>query len=188
MLDLEDDPAFVRDLFAFVVDMELRFARAQIEAGADLIGVGDAAASLIGPQRYRNLVLPYERQMVEGIRAMGVGVRLHICGPTRKLLPWLGLLGVDILDLDSMVPLSEAREHAGPDVALLGNIDPVRVLRGGTPDSVAAEIARCHRASAGRYIVGAGCEVVRDSPEENVRAMVDYAKSHRTASLPTPAC
>jgi MtaA/CmuA family methyltransferase len=158
--------------------MELRFARAQIEAGADVIGIGDAAASLIGPERYGELLFPYERAMVEGIHAMGGAVRLHICGRARKLLPWLGRLGVDILDLDWMVPLSEAREHVGPDVALLGNIDPVRVLRQGTPATVTDEIAGCHRASGGRYIVGAGCEVVRDSPEANVRAMVDYARSH----------
>src|SRR5215813_3911347 len=50
MLDFFDDPQFVRDLFAFVVEMELQFAREQIRAGVDLIGIGDAAASLVGPQ------------------------------------------------------------------------------------------------------------------------------------------
>ena len=49
MTDFFDDPAFVRDLFAFVLEMELPFAKAQIEAGAELIGIGDAAASLVGP-------------------------------------------------------------------------------------------------------------------------------------------
>jgi uroporphyrinogen-III decarboxylase len=43
MMDFFDDPAFVRDLFAFVIELELRFAREQIKAGADIIGVGDAA-------------------------------------------------------------------------------------------------------------------------------------------------
>src|SRR5689334_22647661 len=40
MLDFFDDPAFVRDLFAFVVELELRFAREQVQAGADVIGIG----------------------------------------------------------------------------------------------------------------------------------------------------
>src|SRR4051794_8295444 len=43
MLDFFDDPALVRDLFGFAVEMELRFAKAQVEAGVDLIGIGDAA-------------------------------------------------------------------------------------------------------------------------------------------------
>ena len=41
MTDFYDDPVFVRDLFAFVVEMELRFAREQVKAGADVIGIGD---------------------------------------------------------------------------------------------------------------------------------------------------
>ncbi len=47
MTDFFDDPIFVRDLFAFIIEMELRFASEQIKAGADIIGVGDAAASLV---------------------------------------------------------------------------------------------------------------------------------------------
>jgi len=179
MLDFFDDPDFVRDLLAFTLDLGLRFARAQVEAGADLIGIGDAAASLIGPRLYREFVLPCERALVEGVHEMGARVRLHVCGSTRKLLPDLGGLSVDILDLDWMVPVAEARAWTGADQVLLGNIDPVSVLRNSTPGEVGESIARCHREAGPRYIVGAGCEVVRDSPVDNVRAMVDYARSHR---------
>jgi len=73
MLDFFDDPAFVRDLFEFVVEMELRFARAQVDAGIDLMGVGDAAASLIGPHLYEEFVWPYEKKLVDGLHAMGRG-------------------------------------------------------------------------------------------------------------------
>lgn len=50
MLDFYDGPKFVRDLFDFVIEMELPYAREQIKAGAELIGIGDAAASLAGPE------------------------------------------------------------------------------------------------------------------------------------------
>jgi uroporphyrinogen-III decarboxylase len=51
MLDFYDDPAFVRDLMDFVGEMELRFARARIEAGVDLMGMGNPAASLVSALR-----------------------------------------------------------------------------------------------------------------------------------------
>jgi MtaA/CmuA family methyltransferase len=178
MLDLLDDPGFVRDLFDFVIEMELRFARAQVEAGADLIGVGDAAASLVGPELYEEIVWPYEKKMVDGLHAMGARVRLHICGNTRELLDGIGRLGCEIVDLDYMAPLADAREKMGPNQVLLGNIDPVAALRNGTPESVRAAIEACHRQAGPRYIVSAGCEVPRDTPPENVRAMHDYARSH----------
>ncbi len=83
MTDFFDDPAFVRDLFEFVLELGLRFGRAQVDAGVDMIGVGDAAASLVGPQIYEEFVLPYEKRLVDGLHAMGTKVRLHICGNTQ---------------------------------------------------------------------------------------------------------
>jgi len=56
MLDFFDNTQFIHDLFSFVTDLGLRFAEAQIAAGADVIGIGDAAASLIGPGLYTEFV------------------------------------------------------------------------------------------------------------------------------------
>jgi MtaA/CmuA family methyltransferase len=178
MMDFYEDPAFVRDLFEFVVAMELEFAKAQVQAGIDLMGVGDAAASLVGPQIYDEFVWPYEKKLVDGLHELGTRVRLHICGDTRPLLAGMGKLGCEIVDLDFYSSLAAGREAMGPDQLLLGNIDPVAVLRIGTPQSVAEAIAECHRQAGPRYIVGAGCEVTRDTPPENVKALRDYARSH----------
>jgi MtaA/CmuA family methyltransferase len=178
MLDLYDDPAFVVDLMDFTVEMALRYGKAQIDAGADIIGVGDAAASLIGPKFYQEFVWPRERRLVEGLQSMGARVRLHICGDTRLIVDPMGRLGCEIVDLDYLTPIDSARAAMGPEPALLGNIDPVGRLRNGTPESVTNDIAECHRQSGSRYIIGAGCEVPRDTPTENVRALTDYSKSH----------
>lgn len=176
MMDFYEDPAFVSDLFEYALALGLRFARAQVDAGVDIIGVGDAAASLIGPELYREHVWPYEKKLVEGLHAMGTRVRLHICGDTRPILAEMGQLGCEIVDLDWMVPLSEARAAMGPQQLLLGNIDPVAILRNGTPDDVLQSIAECHRQAGPRYIVGAGCEVPRATPDENLQALTRYAR------------
>lgn len=171
MLDFFDDPSFVRDLFEFAVELGLRFAKAQVDAGVDFIGVGDAAASLVGPQIYEEFVFPYEQRLVDGLHAMGTKVRLHICGNTTRILSGMGKLGCELVDLDSKASLQKAREVMGPSQVLAGNIDPVKSLRNGTPDTVAAAIAQCYAEAGPRYIIAAGCEVPRDTPPENVRAM-----------------
>jgi MtaA/CmuA family methyltransferase len=178
MLDFFDDPKFVRDLFEFVLEMELQFARAQVEAGADCIGIGDAAASLVGPQIYEEFVWPYEQRMVAGVQALGAKVRLHICGNTRQILKGMGRLGCEIVDLDSLSPVHEGREKMGSQI-LLGNLNPVTVVRGGTRQEVWDALAQCHREAGPRFIVGAGCEIPRDTPEENMRALTAYACEHK---------
>ena len=135
-----------------------------------------------GPQIYDEFVFPYEQRMVDAPHAMGTKVRLHICGNIRRILPGVGRLGCEMVDIDSMVPLAQARQEMGPNVALAGNIDPVKTLRNGTPESITAAIAECHRQAGRRYIVGAGCEVPRDTPEANLRALTAYARSHKPTS------
>ena len=178
MTDFFDDPKFVTDLFEFVIAMELRFAQAQIDAGADLIGVGDAAASLVGPQLYEEFVWPFEKRLVDGIHGLGAKVRLHICGNTRQILGGMGRLGCNIVDLDYPSPLAEGRAKMGPGQVLLGNLNPVKTIRDGTPESITAALAECHRQAGGNYIVGAGCEIPRGTPEANLRALTAYAHAH----------
>jgi uroporphyrinogen-III decarboxylase len=86
-------------------------------------------------------------------------------------------LGCAIVDLDSLAPMDEARRDAGPDQVLLGNIDPVAVLMNGTPETVWEGLEECFQAASPRYVVGAGCEVPRTTPEENFIAMRDFARS-----------
>jgi MtaA/CmuA family methyltransferase len=179
MVDFFDDPAFVRDLFEFVIEMELRFAKPQIEAGADLIGVGDAAASLVGPDIYEEFVWPYEKKLVDGLHALGTKVRLHICGNTRRILGGMGRLGCEIVDLDYPSPLRDGRAAMGPSQVLLGNINPVKILKDGSPEDVTSAIAACHEQAGPRYIVGAGCEIPRGTPRANVHALCDYALRNR---------
>jgi MtaA/CmuA family methyltransferase len=173
MLDFTDNPAFVNDLMEFCVAMELSFARAQVEAGADLIGMGDPSSSIVGPWRYEQFLWPFQKKIVDGVRALGAKVRVHICGNTRKSLDLLGQLGADILDVDSMVPVAEAREKCGPEQVLLGGIDPVRTLSLGTPEQVTASIRECYRIAGPRYIAGAGCEVPPEVPDRNLTALAE---------------
>ena len=178
MLDFYDDPAFVRDLFEFIVEVELRFARFQVEMGADLIGVGDAAASLVGPKFYNEFVWPYEQKLVGALHAEGIKTRLHICGNTRKILEGMGRLHCSMVDLDWLSPVSEGREKMGPQQVLLGNLDPVRALKEGTPESVYEAVGNCHRQAGDGFIVGPGCEVPRGTPPANLLAMMRYAREH----------
>jgi MtaA/CmuA family methyltransferase len=183
MTDFYDSPSFVHDLIEFVLDVEVAFARAQVEAGADYIGVGDAAASLIGPDLYKEFVLDAEKRCIEEIHRLGVPVRLHICGNITPLLGALVKCKPDLVDLDSMVSVAAARAAFGPGVCLAGNINPVADLRYGSPGRIFELLGVCFRdAGSAAYMVAAGCEIPRDTPAENLRALGDFARTHS----PTP--
>jgi MtaA/CmuA family methyltransferase len=171
LMDLLDEPEYARALMARCVATGIDFARAQVDAGADTIGIGDAVASQVSPQVYGSLILPAERALVDAVRAMGAHVRLHICGNITHLLPGIATLGVDILDLDHPVDLTVARRAVGAGVTLAGNVDPVSGVLRGPAEAVRTAIAACARAAGGRFMVNAGCEIPAATPPAHLRAL-----------------
>ena len=135
-----------------------------------MIGVGDAAASLVTPDMYSELVLPLEKKLFDAIHEAGGAVKLHICGNISNIVQFMPQSGADIIDVDWMVPLSRARELVGPDVTLCGNFNPTGALLEGSPEDIANEARECLKAVPKRFILMPGCEVPPATPEENIRA------------------
>jgi len=181
MTDFIDDPPFVNDLLDFTAEVAMVYAEAQIQAGADTIGMSDAAASMMGPRYYGQFLLPRQLRVVESIRKAHpeVIVRLHMCGNTNALIAQMKTLPVQIFELDSPCNLAAARAELGPDRVILGNVATITEMLEGTPEVVYAACQRCHETCGRNHIVGTGCEMSPMSSPDNLRAMVRYAKQHQ---------
>lgn len=170
LFSLYDQPAWVHDLLELCTEVEIAFARAQIQAGADIIGLGDAIASLVSPEMYREFALPYEQRIFQAVHELGAIGRLHICGNTTRILADMLASGTDIIDLDWMVDIRHAATMFGDRVALCGNFDPVAVMLQGTEEQVEAAVLYCLQHGGRRYFSAAGCEIPEGTPHENLRA------------------
>jgi MtaA/CmuA family methyltransferase len=178
MLDFVDDPPFADALLAFATEVGIAFARAQREAGVELMGVGDAVSSLVGPRIFEPVIAPHHVRLVDALRAMGLKTRSHICGDTSAICAARGRLGYDVVDIDSAVSPAFARARLGPAAVILGNIPTVEVMANGTPAQVRESAAECYRALAPNHIISAGCEVPRTTPIANMEALTAFAQSH----------
>jgi uroporphyrinogen decarboxylase len=170
LMDLMDKPEMFTDAAGVIVDNAVAFAAAQIKAGADMIGIGDAAASLIGADLYTKYVLPLEQKLIAAIHEVGSAIKLHICGNTIGIIEHMAETGADVIDVDWMVPLDKARQLVGPEVVLCGNFDPSAVLLQGSPEEVAEAAKKCLEVGGDRFFLMPGCEVPPATPEENIRA------------------
>lgn len=176
MTDLYDRPGWVADLLEVCAEQEIRFAQAQIEAGADIIGLGDAIASPVSPRAYRAFALPYEQRIFQAVHEMGARARLHICGDTGKILGAMAESGADIIDIDWMVDMPAAVRAFG-DTAICGNFDPVSVMLQGTPETVRLATLTCAESGGHRFFSAAGCEIPDGTPYANLHAQSDALKS-----------
>ena len=173
LLDLYDAPEFLGELMDRCVEVGIDFARAQVEAGADTIGIGDAIVSQVSPAMYEQWILPRQGTLIRAVKQLGALVRLHICGNITHLLPGIRGLPIDILDLDHLVDLSVARDAMPPGVALAGNLDPVSVVAQSTPASTREKLLECYRAAGNPFLVNAGCEIPAATPVENLHALCE---------------
>jgi MtaA/CmuA family methyltransferase len=179
MTDFTDEPQFARDLLHFCADVAILYADAQVASGADTIGMSDAAAGLLGPVLYKNFIVGEQMRVYQHIRKHHPAIitRSHMCGKTTRLAADMATLPVDIYEIDFPSDLGKIKDAFG-DRVISGNISTISDMFEGTPEKVYDAIARCHAICGKYFIVNCGCEVPPCSPEENVRAMVRYAKEH----------
>jgi uroporphyrinogen decarboxylase len=184
MLDFYDRPGFVEELLDFSVEVGSAYGRAQVEAGAHGILIGEALASpsMISPAFFKKFIRDRERRLIQALRASGAeNTILHICGDIRGILADCAMTGTNLIDVDWMVDIGELIENeemSRAKITARGNLNPAGVLLSKNPEDVIRESRKLVEANKGkgRFILSAGCNMSPASVPENLRAMVKAAE------------
>jgi uroporphyrinogen decarboxylase len=163
------------------------FAKAQIEAGADLTSIGDSASgeSLIAPEMYLKFAQPYQKKYKE---ILGDGkISLHICGMTNNIIEGMVNTGFEVLELDHLNNIEKSLQMVNGRASVWGNLDPSSVISHGTHELVMSEakkvIDAAMKYARNRFVLCPGCLVNSDAPPENIQAMTDAASLYGTYLL-----
>jgi [methyl-Co(III) methanol-specific corrinoid protein]:coenzyme M methyltransferase len=162
-----DDPPRTQRILDRLLPVTLRFARAQIDAGADCICLADHATRyLCSPAAYRDFVLPLHQRLAAEI---GAPVILHICGNTADRIGMVAQTGLNCFHWDTKTGKpDEVRALAGSRLALMGGVCNFTLLRG-TAEEVVAQV---HAAITGDVdVVGPECAVPLTTPLANLKVI-----------------
>jgi [methyl-Co(III) methanol-specific corrinoid protein]:coenzyme M methyltransferase len=150
----------------------ISFARAQFQAGADVVVLADhATGDLVGPYHYREILLPIHKELVAQI---GGPLILHVCGNCADRLEIFAETGIDAYHFEWQVDAKQAVEKVGHLISLVGNINNPQALYQGTPGEVYKQ-AR-YAIEAGVHIIGPECAIPLKTPLENLKAIVAAAQ------------
>jgi uroporphyrinogen decarboxylase len=149
----------------------IKYLNAQIEAGAQAVQLFDSWVGALGPDDYREYVLPHTRDVIRGVTP-GTPV-IHFGTGTSALLELMREAGGDVIGLDWRVRLDEGWQRVGHDVAVMGNLDPVSLFA--NVKHVRAEAKRILAQAGARpgHIFNLGHGILPETPVENVIALVD---------------
>jgi uroporphyrinogen decarboxylase len=174
-----DEPEAFERVLDFSVDLALRFAGAQLEAGAHLCIVFDPSASpaVVPPSFFRELLAPRLRRLCQGLKGKGaVANWLHIAGPVEPILPLYPGCGVDIANIDYCVDPRRARAVA-PRLCLEGNIRSLAFVDSGPQVITEACFRVLEVAREGGFLLSSGCEIPLEARPECVRALADAVRN-----------
>lgn len=186
------DKATAHQIVELATQCVATFARLMRDAGASVFFLGEHLTQMISPKTFREFSLPYLPRLLD-IFPYNV---LHICDNVQKQLDAnldaiLQLPNLHLINVGPQVNLAELRAKltssptpsplrrggAGGEVGIAGNVDSIQLLPQG---SVAEVDAACRAAiEGGVRLLTTGCEVMPQTPVENVKAMVDAAKKYR---------
>jgi uroporphyrinogen decarboxylase len=175
---LEADEQLLFDCLEICRQSGVRFAQAQLEAGADFTSIGDSASgeSLISPAMYARFAQPFQKRYKE---ALGDGlISLHICGKTNNIIKGMVNTGFDILELDHANDLERSLRVVNQRCSVWGNLDPSSVLAFGSQPTVldaSRKVLESATALTWKFVLCPGCVANANTPADNIRAMTEAA-------------
>ncbi len=151
------------------------------------IGCSWTTNSLIGPNLWRRWEKPVLKCVTDTLHKHGKLLHLHLHGKCMETAADLEKMGIDCVCPFERPPggdvtdLHRLRTVLNGRVTMNGNVHTVETLIRGTPEDVEREVREIAEAFKGepRLIIGTGDQVGKETPEENILAMIETAKSLR---------
>ena len=155
--------------------------REQVRAGASVVQLFDSWAGALSPQDYENYVLPWVRRLIAGVKELGCYV-IHFATCSAGILKLMARAGGDVVGVDWRVDIADACEAVGKGMGVQGNLDPATLLASRKRITEAAKQILDKAGGRPGYIFNLGHGVLPETPEENLKLLVEYVHSYEVGS------
>ncbi len=181
MLNFYDDPDMVHTVLEKAAQFVTAYALAFKEAGADGVVMAEPLTGLLSHDLAEEFSMPYVKRVVDAVQDDEFIVMYHNCGnSTPVILDTILATGAAAFHFGNAVSMADILKKAPADVVILGNIDPARLLRNGTPEAV-YRATRELLQTCGHYpnfVISSGCDIPPMTPWENIDAFYAAVRDH----------
>lgn len=184
LIAMMEEPEMMAYFLYRLYDGLLPRMRALKAAGADAYAGSETYCTpdIISPDMYRNIIFPAQKHFYEAVKKEGLLPICYFLGDVRPLLDDINRLGLSGLMIEESkkgfcLDVTEIRKKLTEETVLFGNIDSVYILQNGTVSEVEEAVKKQLKAAEyGTFVVSNGCPVSFNTPEENIKAMIDTVK------------
>ena len=151
------------------------------DEGPVAVFVGGGRGAFLSPKNFDKFYWPFLKSAVERLVDAGITPSLHLDSNHTPYLEHLLDLPAKkvVLELDGATDIFRAKEILRGHMCIMGDVHP-GLLALGTPQEVTDYCTRLidEIGEDGGFILKSGCVIPMNARFENVRAMIDTAKSH----------
>ncbi len=175
LIKMLEEPGLVRDNMAFFVDHQIAFGQAQLDAGADVLWLGDcvAASNFLRAEHFADFAFEPACEVAAALVKTDGLIIYHTAETSAPHLKWQVQIPASVVNLGEGPSIAEIRRTLDTRKCLMGNFAPL-LLRDGTPEQIAdaASIMVRENLPGGGYMFNTGEGVMENTPVENMDAML----------------
>jgi hypothetical protein len=186
--DFFQHPAEMQRIKEFYVAFVEKSARRILQDRPDeiLLAGSSSSLSLSSPRIYKEFDLPVIQLVSSLCKEADVICHQHTCGRSRQIVE-INYLNSDVNVMEPLerppggdVDLAEVKRKFGDKFCLKGNVNTFETMLNGSVQDVEREAKACIDAAAhgGGFILATGDQCGRDTPDENLFALVEVAKTY----------
>ncbi|MFI5196640.1 MAG: uroporphyrinogen decarboxylase [Chitinophagales bacterium] len=169
-------PDLAHTLLQKITDVTIKYLKAQVKAGADLVQVFDSWSGMLSPADFKLFAQPYLVQIADALSEYAP-VILFPKG-SWYALPELSKSSASGIGIDWSITPQMAREMTGNNITLQGNFDPSKLLA--PVKQIKKEVTEMIDAfGVNRYIANLGHGILPNIPVDHARAFVDAVKEYQ---------
>ena len=170
---LRQEPQAAHALLEKLTEVSIRYLRAQVVAGAQVIQLFDSWAGLHDERTYREFALPYNARVMDALAGLGVP-RIYLAVGSSHLYPAINQLPCEAVSVDWRTGLDRVRAQL-PGRAIQGNLDPATLLA--SPETIRLEAERVLRAGlGGPHVFNLGHGIMRQTNPDHLAHLVQVVR------------
>lgn len=171
-------PDFVEEMLDYTHNLVSDYAQAVAEAGVRLLCISEPTAVILSPTRFEQLVVKRLKILYDSLPEHVWRV-LHICGDTNYIMQEMLSSGVEGLSLDQVMNLPQVAQQVPEEVVIIGNLDPVYVLREMQASQVRQHTLELLRSMKKypNFLFSFGCDCTPDTPHDNLKTAIKAAQT-----------
>ncbi len=178
-------PEMVRELLRKCTLFIKEYVRAYKSLGIDGVIMAEPAAGLLGEEECDTFSSAYIREIVDELQDENFLIVLHNCGHNGMLARSMVSTGAKALHFGNAADMEKVLQEVLKDILVMGNIDPVHVLKEGTPEFVKQQTeALLEKAKDySNFVLSSGCDLPPHVPLENIEALFEALKEFNRGSI-----